>query len=349
MAEQPAMDSATENAEIQTSVEEKKKVYASERDAVGDLKNLLGLGEPEPDSSKTQETESKVSENNEINSQENTDELSEDAELVDLMDEDEPSENTQELIDLDGEKLTLEEIKKERLRQKDYTQKTQKLAEERKEIESLKSQLSKENEEAKARRDEYERNLQILTQQLQQNQETVDWDALYQNDPAEFVKKKAEFDQRKELEQRAYQEQQRILAEKQKEQENIYNNYLEQERVKLVEKLPIYGDKEKGESFRKNLVNFAKEIGYTDSEVATLVDHRAVLVLADAYRYNKLRQANLNKKKVTKAPKMMSSSAVVDESDTASAKKRVRSKIANLKKTGKVQDAVSIFKEMYSQ
>ena len=79
-----------------------------------------------------------------------------------------------------------------------------------------------------------------------------------------------------------------------------------------------------------------------------LVDHRSVIMLANAYRYDKLKKANLNKKKVTKVSKVVSSSSpkVQDDSDVV---KRMQSKKATLKKTGKVNDAVSVLQEMFSK
>ena len=171
---------------------------------------------------------------------------------------------------------------------------------------------------------------------------------LYREDPAEFVKQKAEQDRRKELQVAAQQEQDRIRQEKQQESEKVYSQYLENERKLLAEKLPIYSDKDKGPQFVKNLTDYAKSIGYTDQEIAMLVDHRAVLMLANAYRYDKLKKANLKNKKVTKVSKVVSSSSpkVQDDDEVA---KRLKSKKANLRRTGKVQDAANVLQQIYSQ
>ena len=170
---------------------------------------------------------------------------------------------------------------------------------------------------------------------------------MYQEDPAEYVRAKAELDRRKEMMEATRSEQHKIHSEKQREHEKNYNAYLEKERNLLSEKLPIYSDKEKGPEFLKNLTNFAKEIGYTDQEISMLVDHRAVLMLANAYRYNRLKTANAKNKKVTRTPKVVSSSSpkVADDSDVA---RRINSKKAVLRKSGKMQDAVSVLKELYS-
>ena len=345
MAEQPAMDSATDNSVNQKPVEQ--KIYKSEHDAVDDMKTLLGLQEQssKSEATRTREVESEVSNPKESDSNKNNEDLGEDAELINLLDEEEPIESNEEFIDIDGEKLTLEEIKKERLRQKDYTQKTQKLAEERKEIDSLKSNLSKELDVAKQQRDYYQQQLQVLTQHLQQTDNPIDLDRLYQENPAEYVRVKAELDRRKEALQVAQQEQQRIQSEKQQEQERTYNQYLEKERQILSEKLPLYADKEKGQNLRRDLVNYAKEQGYTPEEISMLVDHRAVIMLYNAYRYDKLKKANLNNKKVVKNPKIISTSNKTVEA-VPEGNRRFKSQMDKLKKTGNINDAKSVFEEM---
>lgn len=344
MAEQPVMDSATDNPSPETVVPTPKP-YKNEGEAVNDLKNLLNA-------SRTQEVPSETSEKTEADSEMNNEDLLEDDELIDQVESEEPLESSEELYKIkvgDQElEVTLDELKNGYSRQQDYTRKTKKLSEDRTQVDDLQKSLTRQNEEAKIRRDQYEKQLEVLSQHLKSTENNVDLDRLYQEDPAEYVRQKAEIDRRKEMMEATRQEQQRVLAEKQKEHEKTYNAYLEKERKLLAEKLPIYADKNKGPTFVKNLTDYAKSIGYTDQEISMLVDHRAVLMLANAYRYNKLRNSKVKDKKVVKTPKVVSSSSpkVQDDNDNV---KRIRSKKANLKKTGKVIDAVSVLQELYSQ
>ena len=344
MAEQPVMDSATDNPLPETVVPTPKP-YKNEGEAVNDLKNLLNA-------SRTQEVPSETSEKTEADSEMNNEDLLEDDELIDQVENEEPLESSEELYKIkvgDQElEVTLDELKNGYSRQQDYTRKTKKLSEDRTQVDDLQKSLTRQNEEAKIRRDQYEKQLEVLSQHLKSTENNVDLDRLYQEDPAEYVRQKAEIDRRKEMMEATRQEQQRVLAEKQKEHEKTYNAYLEKERKLLAEKLPIYADKNKGPTFVKNLTDYAKSIGYTDQEISMLVDHRAVLMLANAYRYNKLRNSKVKDKKVVKTPKVVSSSSpkVQDDNDNV---KRIRSKKANLKKTGKVIDAVSVLQELYSQ
>ena len=306
MAEQPVMDSATDNPSPETVVPTPKP-YKNEGEAVNDLKNLLNA-------SRTQEVPSETSEKTEADSEMNNEDLLEDDELIDQVESEEPLESSEELYKIkvgDQElEVTLDELMKGYSRQSDYTRKTERLSQDRKSVEQLKNEYTRQNEEAKIKRDQYEKQIQVLSEQLKQSEPSkVDLDRLYEDDPAEYVRVKAEQDRRKELLEKSRQEQERILAEKQEEQSKQYNAYLEQQKQLLAEKLPIYADKEKGAEFTKNLINYAKEIGYTDQEINMLVDHRSVIMLANAYRYDKLKKANLKNKKVTKVSKVVSSSS----------------------------------------
>lgn len=63
-------------------------------------------------------------------------ESSEESEISE--DEDQPEEESEEFVEIDGEEVPLAELKKGFMRNRDYTQKTQELAAQRKEIESMK-------------------------------------------------------------------------------------------------------------------------------------------------------------------------------------------------------------------
>ncbi len=345
MAEQPVMDSATETQTESVAPMPKSR---NVRETAEHLNNLLNT-----EASKTQETASEELTEEVSTPETDIDETFEDDELIDQVEVEETTDSNEELYKLtvNGQEVevTLDELRKGYSRQQDYTQKTEKLSQDRRNVDQLKNDFTKQSEEAKIKRDQYEKQLQVLSEQIKASEAKVDLDKLYEEDPAEYVKAKAEQDRRKEALELANKEQEKIQAEKQEEYNKTYATYLEQQREILSKKLPIYADKEKGPEFVKNLTNFAKDsLGYSDQEIAQLVDHRAVLMLANAYRYDKLKKANLKNKKVTKVSKVVSSSSpkVQDDSDVV---KRMNSKKATLKKTGKVADAVSILEQMYSQ
>ncbi len=341
MAEQPVMDSATETPSESVAP---KPTSRNVNETAEHLNTLLNA-------SQAQETASEESTKEVSDSETNIEDAFEDDELIDQIEDEQPSESSQELykvvVDGQEQEVTLDELMKGYSRQSDYTRKTEKLSQERKTLEERNAEALRRSEEAKIKRDEYAQNLRLLSEQLKAEPQ-VDMDQLYRDDPAEYVRVKADQDKRKELLQASIQEQQRLQAEKQAENDKKYQTYLAEQRELLTQKLPIYADKNKGPEFVKNLTNYAKEIGYTDQDIAQLVDHRAVIMLANAYRYDKLKRANLKNKKVTKVSKVVSSSSpkVLDDNEVA---KRMKSKKATLRKTGKVNDAVSVLQEMFSK
>ena len=303
------------------------------------------------ETARNEELDAPKSEEGEVDlTQDNDDPLLEDLEVDEIVDNDEAStENEETLYDItvngNNQKVTLNELMRGYSRESDYTKKTMDLSNQRKDVESMQNNLKKEFEAVKSSRSQYALQLEELSKNLKQ-EENIDWENLYQTDPAEYVKLKADSDRRKETLGLAQQEQMRIQQEQRSEQEQVYNNYIANERKILAEKLPVYADKNKSAEFTKRLSGFAKESGYSDQEISMMVDHRAVLLLADAYRYNQLKKTKLSGNKVNKAPRVVTSNAsnIREDSDQ---KQNVDKRMTRLKKSGHIKDAQSVLKEMY--
>ena len=194
MAEQPVMDSATETPSESVAPTPKS---LNQGEAAEALKNLLNT-----EASKTQETASEESTKEVSDSETNIEDAFDDDELIDQIEDEQPSETSQELykvvVDGQEQEVTLDELTKGYSRQSDYTRKTEKLSQDRKSVEELKNEYTRQNEEAKIKRDQYEKQIQVLTEQLKQSEPSkVDLDRLYEDDPAEYVRVKAEQDRRK--------------------------------------------------------------------------------------------------------------------------------------------------------
>ena len=100
-------------------------------------------------------------------------------------------------VEVDGEEITVEELKRGNLRHRDYTRKTQELAEARRE-------MAAQAEEIERERAQYAQMLPALQERLQQPvEQEPDWDTLYDTDPT--MAAKAERQWRKQQEERAAQ------------------------------------------------------------------------------------------------------------------------------------------------
>lgn len=298
-----------------------------------------------------EQIEPETKENNDIEPQEEvTDELFESVDGDNIETNKEENETPQQelhKVKIGDQELevTLEEALRGYQRESDYTKKTQDLAINRKEIQSQQDSLKTELEAVKNSRSQYEQQLAELTKHLNQDN-NIDWETLYRENPADYIKLKADEDKRKEALQLTQLEQQRINEEKRKEQEKIYNNYLVKERQILAEKMPVYADKEKGPQLLEKLTNFALENGYSEKEISMMVDHRAVLLLADAYRYNQIKKSKLENKKVKTTPRTVTSNASNVREDSEQ-KQNAEKRMSRLKQSGHLKDAQSVLKQMY--
>ena len=271
----------------------------------------------------------------------------------DLVDNEETTtENEQELFDITvngkSQRVSLDELKEGYSKGSDYTKKTMELSEQRRTLDSQLDTISKDQEAVKKMREEYAQKLQVVEQNIQTD-DNIDWVTLAQSDPTDYAVKKAEYDRKKELQLHIQQEKQRLAQEQRKEQEQIYQKHIESERGKLLNIMPIFGDEQKAPKLMKDISEFAMKQGYTEQEVNMVVDHRAVKTLHDAMKYNQLlEKKGLRDKKVKPANRVVSSEG---KNNTRSTDKqmRVNDRMKKLQKSGRVQDAQEVLKEMLSK
>ena len=232
--------------------------------------------------------------------------------------------------------VTLDELIRGYQLEADYTKKTQSLAEERKQVESDRVRI----QEANQLRDQYAERLQIIEQMLQQ-QPTENLEQLKETDPIGYAVKVAEQQQKEKQLQAVQAERARIAQQQQAEQSQMLSQHVAQEAEKLAQTIPDFADKEKGEPIRKEIRSFAKSIGWTDQELASVYDSRAVLTLYKAMQYDKLMQNKSQvQKKVSEAPKMLKSGATQKRSPDQEQVKKQKQKLRN---TGRVADAAGLF------
>lgn len=232
--------------------------------------------------------------------------------------------------------VTQEELIRGYQREADYTKKTQTLSEERKAVEAERARI----QEANQLRDQYAQRLQLVEQMLtQQPQENLE--ALKETDPIGYAVKVAEQQQRERQLQTIQAERMRIAQQQQAQQQEVLSKHVATEAEKLMQAIPEYADKEKGESLRKEVRSFAKSIGWTDQELSSVYDSRAVLTLYKAMQYDKLMsgKAEVNKK-VADAPKMLKGGTSTQRNPDQEVTRKQKQQ---LKSSGRVADAAKVF------
>ena len=236
------------------------------------------------------------------------DEYAEDDEGEDAYEADDGEEYEEEppevyTVKVDGEEVevTLDELQNGYSRQQAYTKRSMELAEQRKAFEA-------EQAETRQIRDAYAQQLDQLAAQIQQTtQQEPDWRALAETmSERDLFLYKAEWDQQKEYQKQVQAEQQRIAAERSREQEQELRKHLEVQRTDMLNRIPAWQDEEVREAERREVITYAqKRIGFSEEEIANASDARAIELLYKAWQWDQLQEKKpAAKKRTRKAPKM---------------------------------------------
>ena len=221
----------------------------------------------------------------------------------------------------------------------DYTKKSQALAEQRKALDAERQHL----DHVKQERQAYAQKLQALDSFLSQQNRGVDLDVLKETDPIGYAVAVAEQSQREKQLAVVRAEQQRLAQQQQAEQQASLQNHLRQESEKLVSLIPELSTPQ-GDAVRKQIRDYAKSVGWTDQELSSVYDSRAVVSLYKAMKYEQLQKSKPElTKKLQSAPKMMRSGTSAPPTKNSQDKQVMQ----KLRETGKVQDAAKAFERFF--
>lgn len=257
---------------------------------------------------------------------------------VEQDDDGEEQEQPTYLVKAAGEEreVTLDELIKSYQLGTDYTKKSQAVAEERKAVESERQAV----QEAKQMRDTYAQRLEMIEQMLQPQQEE-NLDYLKETDPIGYSVKVAEMVQREKQLASVQAERYRINQQQEQDRQAQMQHVVAEEMQKLSAYIPEFTDPAKGETIRNDIRAFAKQVGFSDNELAAVYDSRAVLTLYKAMQYDKLVASKpAITKKVNEAPKAIKSGVSKPRDSNA---EEIRKLKARAKATGSVRDAASVF------
>ena len=246
-------------------------------------------------------------------------------------------------IEVDGEEITIEELRSGHLRQKDYTRKTQELAENRKAMEAQYQEIERE-------RAEYAQLLPAMAERIQQAAEQEpDWDTLYDTDPV--MAAKAERQWRKEQEARTAQlqavqaEQQRMQQIAAQKQQQMQQSYLEQQRHILPDIIPEWRDKKVAATEATQIRDFLLGEGFSEQDVSGMSNATLVKLARKAMLYDRGETRANEVKAKPKKPrtKTLKSGSRASQPKRTSAAQEAQNRA---RKTGRVTDAAAAIKAL---
>ena len=225
----------------------------------------------------------------------------------------------------------------------DYTQKTQQVAEQRKELEAY-------AENIKAQEQAFQEQMQLnnvliedvakitsLDQQLNQYA-NVNWQQLSDND---FVEAQKLFFSYNQLQQERSQLVSQFEAKKQQvvqKQSQLMAEKIAKGKEVLAKEIPNWSPET-----NQALLSTGKDYGFSDAELNSIVDPRHVKVLHDAMQWRKLQQNSVVKKKVSNAKPVVKPGSKDTKAEANSNHRQLREQ---LRKTGKSDAAQKLIENM---
>ena len=278
------------------------------------------------------------------------DDESEESEEEEVEDEDE-SESTVYTVKVNGQDVEVseDELIKGYSRQQDYTQKTQQLAEYKRQMDAAAQGMQQEIAQTQQMRAQYVDALSTAIDtnyaHLQQYA-NIDWETLKSQDKEEYLTKRDEYRQAQESIQGLQAQAQQAQQQQEREMQMQHQQVLQEEHSKMVSILPEWNDPDTQRAIAKSLSEFALSKGYTQEELSQLVDHRSILVLMQAKAYEDMtrKQHEVRAKKVKNKPKVVKTKAKREKAEVSQGKRKA--KLKRLQKTGHVDDAASLLEDL---
>lgn len=226
--------------------------------------------------------------------------------------------------------VTEDEAVKGYSRTEDYTRKTQELADKRKQFESEAEAVRGERQRYAAQFAELEKVLKDATPA------EPDWDTLRNGDPAVFAATYAAWKQHQERIEAVSAERARAEQKVLADQTTQVRELLQREAAKLVEAIPAWKDAEVAKTEKAKVAEYARSQGYTDAELASVMDHRVIKILRDAMLFRAAQQKKpAIESKIEKAKVMAPGSTNAQRREVSDLTKAKQA----LAKTGSLHDA----------
>lgn len=302
-----------------------------EFDPIAQMESLLGGSEEEENT----DVEEEVEEESEPSESEDAIEETED-EVA------EPTEEYEE-IQWNGEtkKLTKTELKELAQKGFDYTAKTQELSRAKQDFESqvkaVQETIAVQNQQI-----EVIASIKAIDGQLERFKQ-VNWQQLASDDPVEYLKLNQSYQELKDARNGMVSQYQQNAQQQQMMQTQAMQQTLARESKLLAEAIPEFRG-EKAKDAQETVKKYLAEIGFSEGEISTVMDHRAVRVAYEAAQWRALQKAKpAMQKKAAELPKIVKPGA----NKSPSGEKVKREQLyGQLRKTGSKDAAAKLVESL---
>lgn len=198
--------------------------------------------------------------------------------------------------------------------------------------------------QAQAVQQHYAQQLQQYQAQLAQMQPQQPDPALIDADPVRYLRQQQAWQSWQGQMQRTQAEAQQLAAQQAAQQQHFSSQHLAQQAELLAKAQAEFADPEKAKTVKAELAKYLQKTGYSADEVASVADHRAVVMARKAMLYDKMMEkqtqaSNKLQNLPPRAPQRPGSGSVSSNDGRTKA-------MQDLKRTGSLDSAAKAFASM---
>lgn len=257
-------------------------------------------------------------------------------------------------VKLDGEeqRVTLDELVRGYQRNADYTRKTMKLAEERRELAELRRDAEQQRAHAEAERRQYTTELDsaipMLREQLLKHFGGIDWAQLAAEEPQRFAELAPAFETLSGQLQHAEAMRHRLREQQRQQEAEVQRarlRYRNEQWRALVRHLPELAEPAAARREVLAMTEYLTEAGYSREELDRLVDHRDFILARKAMLYDRMAGSKGKiEERVRALPKVQRPGVAASRRD---GRQERRAALMNrLRRSGSTEDAARAIEEL---
>ena len=160
---------------------------------------------------------------------------------------------------------------------------------------------------------------------------------LFNNDPIGYMEAKLSYDEALQTYQNQQYQIQQVTESQNQQMQIAQQQYLQGEMQRLAQAIPEFGDAKTASKLKEDLVQFGSKLGYSEAELSEVMDHRAILVLQKAMKYDQLVEGKSKATQKASNARPVVKPGTKKTGRTGAAKQRQNAQ-ARMKKTGSIDD-----------
>ena len=248
----------------------------------------------------------------------------------------EPAEPQTYTVKVDGkeEQWTLDQLTRSASGQSYIQKKMGETAQIRKEAEEIHNQLKSEREQLQKAMESYQN--QLASSQIEKPDI-----ALAKTDPIKYMTQQAEYNDAIEKQKVLAEETQKLQMEQTKQNKQVMEAYLKEQATILQKHIPEFQKSDTATTLRGKLVSTGEEYGFTEQEIASIVDNRAIRILNDARKWQEFQKSQGKVQEKVSQARPLTIKPGAKQVGTIGKSQKIKDATAKLRESGSVEDATN--------